>query len=115
MLIVCVLLTILAFLVGICTWTEHDMISIVSMLGAVLFGVMDFILIIWIIIIYSNGFAIKDKIEMYQEENKVIEGKSSELVTKQMNVYIENNNKIKQLKEQNIDMKLGKWLLYFGK
>jgi len=41
--------------------------------------------------------------------------KSDNLVSKQIEVYIENNNKIKQLKEDKINMKIGKWLLYFGK
>jgi p-aminobenzoyl-glutamate transporter AbgT len=41
--------------------------------------------------------------------------KSDDLVSKQIEVYIENNNKIKQLKEDKINMKIGKWLLYFGK
>ena len=39
---------------------------------------------------------------------------SDELVKQQIDLYIENNNKIKELKEYEIDMKLGKWLLYFG-
>lgn len=39
---------------------------------------------------------------------------TDELVKKQIDVYIANNNKIKELKEQEIDMKIGKWLLYFG-
>ena len=39
---------------------------------------------------------------------------SDELVKEQIDVYIANNNKIKELKEQEIDMKIGKWLLYFG-
>lgn len=40
--------------------------------------------------------------------------KSDELVQKQMNVYLSNNDKIKELKEKEIDTKIGKWLLYFG-
>ena len=39
---------------------------------------------------------------------------TDELVKQQIDLYIENNNKIKELKEYEIDMKLGKWLLYFG-
>ena len=46
---------------------------------------------------------------------KFPELKTSELVSKQMNVYIENNNKIKELKNRKIDTKITKWLLYFGK
>ena len=40
--------------------------------------------------------------------------KSDALVTAQINTYIANNNKIKELKEAAINLKIGKWLLYFG-
>lgn len=40
--------------------------------------------------------------------------KSDELVKKQIDTYIKNNNKIKSLKEEKIDMKIYKWWLYFG-
>lgn len=40
--------------------------------------------------------------------------KSDELVKQQIKIYTSNNNKIKELKEDVIDMKIGKWLLYFG-
>ena len=46
---------------------------------------------------------------------KIPELKSSELVNKQMDLYIKNNDKIKELKERKIDDKKVKWLLYFGK
>ena len=39
--------------------------------------------------------------------------KSNELVQKQMNIYLTNNDKIKELNEKEIDTKIGKWLLYF--
>lgn len=45
---------------------------------------------------------------------KYPELKASELVQKQMNVYISNNNKLKELKETKIETKIYKWLLYFG-
>lgn len=45
---------------------------------------------------------------------KIPELKSSELVKKQMEVYIANNDKIKELKEEKIDTRIYKWLLYFG-
>lgn len=56
----------------------------------------------------------------FKNENSVTminlypELKSNELVQKQMNVYLTNNAKIKELKEIEIDTKIGKWLLYFG-
>lgn len=40
--------------------------------------------------------------------------KSDTLVQEQIKIYTANNNKIKELKEDVIDMKIGKWLLYFG-
>lgn len=46
---------------------------------------------------------------------KIPELKSSELVNTQIQIYVNNNNKIKELKEKQIDMKIYKWLLYFGK
>lgn len=46
---------------------------------------------------------------------KIPELKTSELVKTQMKIYIENNKKIKELKEDKINMKIYKWLLYFGK
>jgi len=40
--------------------------------------------------------------------------KTNELMLKQIDVYVENNNKIKELKETQIHYNIGKWLLYFG-
>lgn len=40
--------------------------------------------------------------------------KSNELVKKQLDIYVENNKKIKQLKNKKLDYKVSKWLLYFG-
>ena len=40
--------------------------------------------------------------------------KSNELVKKQIDVYIDNRNKIKQLKEEKINNQICKWWLYFG-
>lgn len=41
--------------------------------------------------------------------------KADELVKSQINVYIENNNKIKDLKVSKINIPTAKWWLYFGK
>ena len=41
--------------------------------------------------------------------------KSSELVNKQIEVYVNNNEKIKQLKEEKINIDIFKWWVYFGK
>lgn len=40
--------------------------------------------------------------------------KSDELVKTQIELYTENNNKIKKLKEKKLNYKLTKWWLYFG-
>lgn len=40
--------------------------------------------------------------------------KSDELIKKQIEIYENNNNKIKKLKEDKIDLKTKKWWLYFG-
>lgn len=41
--------------------------------------------------------------------------KSNKLVSKQIQVYVDNNNKIKELKEEKINNSIYKWWLYFGK
>lgn len=40
--------------------------------------------------------------------------KSDKLVQKQINIYVDNNKKIKILKEKQINGKVLKWWLYFG-
>lgn len=96
-----------------------------------------------------QGRTYERKIEMYQQENKHIEGqveavvaqymkhedatfdtaktessmtlvtlfpelKSDSLVKEQIKIFNENNKKIKELKEQQIDISTSKWWLYFG-
>ena len=41
--------------------------------------------------------------------------KSNELVSKQIQIYVDNNNNIKKLKEEKINYTIYKWWLYFGK
>lgn len=41
--------------------------------------------------------------------------KSNELVQQQLNIYVENNNKIKEFKNNKLEYQLSKWWLYFGK
>ena len=41
--------------------------------------------------------------------------KSNELVKKQMDVYVCNNDKIKKLKEEKLEYSVARWWLYFGK
>lgn len=40
--------------------------------------------------------------------------KSDALIAKEIEIYIENNNKICQLKREKIDLSVYKWWLYFG-
>lgn len=40
---------------------------------------------------------------------------SNELVKTQIDTYVQNNNKLKELKEKQIDKSTMAWLLYFGK
>ena len=40
--------------------------------------------------------------------------KSDQLISEEIKVYIENNNKIKELKEKQLNMRAYKWWLYFG-
>lgn len=40
--------------------------------------------------------------------------KSNEMINKQIEIYQENNKKIKELKEQKINDEMSKWWLYFG-
>lgn len=41
--------------------------------------------------------------------------KSDTLVQQQLNIYVSNNAKIKELKEEKIDIAKVKWILYFGR
>ena len=150
MIIVLIILTILAIVLGFITIDDYDGISIISFIGAVILGIFDVIIIGIIILHYTNGITAKPKIKMYEEENTRIEEKintlvlnymeyegktlkefktdnsmllvnlypdlkSDKLVEEQIKIYNENNKKIKELKENEIDLKIGKWLLYFGK
>ena len=40
---------------------------------------------------------------------------SNELATKQLEIYVDNNNKIKELKEDQIDLSRNRFWLYFGR
>lgn len=150
MLIVLIILTILAVILCVANVDYYDnLLCVVAGVGAVVLGIIDLIVIVFIITIFTNGKVAPPKIKMYQEENTKIEMqidelvknymeyegktlkdfkgessialvslypnlKSDELVKKQINIYVENNKKIKELKESEIEMKIGKWLLYFG-
>ena len=148
MIIITIVLTIIAIIVcGVMFDNGNDGWGIISGAGAVIFGIIDLILVGYIIVGGINMVTVDQKIDMFQEENAKIEEqittivnsykgyeketisniaemevlmikfpelKTSDLVKTQMNVYIENNKKIKELKEAKIETKIVKWLLYFG-
>jgi len=57
---------------------------------------------------------IKNIADMEKMVLRFPELKTSELVKKQMDIYVKNNDEIKKLKAEKIDTKIAKWLLYFG-
>ncbi len=148
MLIVLIILCMLAIIVSFVSYcNDSDVCCTVSICGAIIIGIIAFLVIISCVGAGFDMFVIDDKIELYQEENKNIENeittivnnyqgfekdiiqnvgdmetffikipelKSNELTKQQMNLYIQNNAKIKELKERKIDDKTIKWLLYFG-
>lgn len=107
----------------------------VAMVGFIIFGYIDGYTIVDKIKMYqeenknieSQITTIANNYQGYEKEMisnvadmetvliKIPDLKSSELVNTQMEIYVNNNNKIKELKEKQIDMKIYKWLLYFGK
>jgi len=150
MLIVLIILTICAIVVAYLDSKYEGTIYYVGGFGAICLGILDVMVVISIIILFTSGITARPKIKMYEEENTKIEEqvdvlvkqymeyegktltefksessitlvslypelKSDTLISKQIEVYIANNNKIKELKELEIEMKIGKWLLYFGK
>lgn len=151
MLIVLIILIVLAIIVAFLVSDKYyDVMFVTACVGATVIGIGSVIMLMCIISYYIDGYTAKDKISMYQEENKKIEEdinilvnnymdyenktlkefknenaitlvqlypelKSDELVKQQIYIYTENNKKIKELKEKTIDLKVGKWLLYFGK
>lgn len=62
----------------------------------------------------------KETYDIIKNESPIVlvqlfpELKSSELVSRQIDLYIENNNMIKALREKKISIKLDKFWLYFG-
>lgn len=63
----------------------------------------------------ANAYAeIKDK-DFMNLVSLFPELKSDTLIQKQIEMYIENSDQIKKLREEKIDLSISKWLLYFGK
>lgn len=140
-------LTILFFILDdkVYSYDYYDSLAVVSGFISVVVAIIYFALIL----LAMDDWNVDKKIEMYQEENTIIEQqindlvtnymeyeqdtfkdfksessitlvslypelKSDELVQAQIDAYIENNNKIKELKEAAIDLSIMKWWLYFG-
>lgn len=128
--------------------SDNDICTIIMFV----IGFISFIIFtVLVVAICSYPYNIDKKIEMYQEENTLIEEKvkntvmaymdyeqetydnlvknadletllitypelnSNELVKTQIDTYVQNNNKLKELKEKQIDKSTMAWLLYFGK
>ena len=63
----------------------------------------------------STFVELKDDEDIINLVSLFPELKSDTLVQQQITVYIANNDQIKQLREQQIDLSKDRWLLYFGK
>lgn len=119
----------------VCVGTVLIGIISIIMVGYIIFGYLDGYTVVDKIAMYeeenknieSQITTIVNSYQGYEKEIisnvadmetvliKIPELKSSELVNTQIQIYVNNNNKIKELKEKQIDMKIYKWLLYFGK
>lgn len=128
--------------------SDSDVGEAFAMLGLALF-MTSLVMIGWNSIDVVRGRTYEKKIEMYQKENKKIEGqvdavvqkymehedktfsaakskntmtlvslypelKSDTLVKEQIKIYNQNNSKIKEFKESQIDVSTAKWWIYFG-
>lgn len=119
-----------------CEFSVHGLFFVLAWA----FGVIAFAMVVTICCLapkVATASIIDDKIAMYQEENAIIEQdiftdlkteessitlvtlfpelKSDILVQQQLEIYVENNAKVKRLREERIDITKLKWLLYFGK
>lgn len=138
LLVICILLIFVTIaFVGV-EWV--DIIVLIPSIGTIACLIIALMLSYKII----EGRSLQAKIDMYEDENQRIENeisdivnqykvgddvsgenalvlvdlypelKSSEFVNQEINTYMENNTKIKELKEDQIDIRTYKWWLYFG-
>lgn len=63
----------------------------------------------------SNAYSDLKSQDLIELVTNFPELKADALVQEEIDIYIENNQKIKELKEEKIDLSTMKWLLYFGK
>ena len=85
---------------------EEENTSIEQSIGSIVEDYMDY---------ESNAYSDLKSQDLIELVTNFPELKADALVQKELDIYIENNQKIKELKEEKIDLSTMKWLLYFGK
>lgn len=85
---------------------EEENTSIEQSIGSIVEDYMDY---------ESNAYSDLKSQDLIELVTNFPELKADALVQEELDIYIENNQKIKELKEEKIDLSTMKWLLYFGK
>ena len=85
---------------------EEENTSIEQSIGSIVEDYMDY---------ESNAYSNLKSQDLIELVTNFPELKADALVQEELDIYIENNRKIKELKEEKIDLSTMKWLLYFGK
>lgn len=85
---------------------EEENTSIEQSIGSIVEDYMDY---------ESNAYSDLKSQDLMELVTNFPELKADALVQEEIDIYIENNQKIKELKEEKIDLSTMKWLLYFGK
>ena len=85
---------------------EEENTSIEQSIGSIVEDYMDY---------ESNAYSDLKSQDLIELVTNFPELKADALVQEEIDIYIENNQKIKELKEEKIDLSTMKWLLYFGK
>lgn len=85
---------------------EEENTSIEQSIGSLVEDYMDY---------ESNAYSDLKSQDLIELVTNFPELKADALVQEEIDIYIENNQKIKELKEEKIDLSTMKWLLYFGK
>ena len=85
---------------------EEENTSIEQSIGSIVEDYMDY---------ESNAYSDLKSQDLMELVTNFPELKADALVQEELDIYIENNQKIKELKEEKIDLLTMKWLLYFGK
>ena len=85
---------------------EEENTSIEESISSIVEGYMDY---------ESNAYSDLKSQDFIELVTNFPDLKANALVQEELGVYIENNQKIKELKEEKIELSTKKWLLYFGK